>query len=259
MSINGTVYLIGAGPGDPDLMTVKGLNILRRADAVLYDALINPVLLQEIPLSSQLINVGKRKGLHSMKQEEINQQLIDLAGTCQTVVRLKGGDPFIFGRGGEEMLALRQAGVRVEVVPGVSSINGALAYAGVPLTHRNMAANFAVVTGHRAREVDEQSYWQGLAQLDTLIIVMGLTQLHDITKHLLTARKSPDTPALAIHWGTLPEQEVVTATLATLTQRVAEVQLQAPAIIVIGEVVSLAEALRWFPGIYHEGQLGIRN
>lgn len=252
MSNLGTVYLVGAGPGEADLITAKGLRLLRQADAVLYDALVNPALLKETPLTSELIYVGKRAGQHSMSQEEINQLMIDLAHTCQTVVRLKGGDPFVFGRGGEELLALRQAGIAVEVVPGVSSVTSTLAYAGVPMTHRNLAANFAVVTGHRAAGAAE-SYWQGLAQLDTLVVLMGLRNLPTITEKLLAAGRAPETPAMAIRWGTMPQQEVVTGTLATLADQVEAVQLAAPAIIVIGEVVSLAETLRWFPGIYHNG------
>lgn len=251
MQQRGTVYLIGAGPGDPGLMTVKGLDLLRQADAVLYDALVNPALLRETPLTAERIDVGKRAGRHRMTQEAINDLLIELAYTCRTIVRLKGGDPFVFGRGAEEMATLRQAGVPVEIVPGVSSANAALAYAGVPLTQRHVAANFAVVTGHRAAEVEDETDWEALSRMDTLVILMGLRNLSHITAQLLAAGNAPDRPAMAIRWGTMPEQEVVTGTLATLAEQVAEVGLKAPAIIVIGDVVNLAEVLRWFPARYH--------
>ncbi len=247
----GTVYLIGAGPGDPGLMTVKGLNTLRRADAVLYDALVNPVLLKETPATAELIDVGKRAGCHRLSQTEINHLLIELAHTCRTVVRLKGGDPFVFGRGSEEMQALVGAGVPVQVVPGVSSATAALAYAGVPVTHRHTAASVGLITGHRAAEAEGGHDWAALARLDTLVILMGLRNLPTISERLIEYGLDPQRPALAVRWGTMPEQEVVSGTLGTLAAQVAEVGLKTPAIIVIGEVATLAETLRWFPAIYH--------
>jgi len=239
----GTVYLVGAGPGDPGLMTVKGMDLLRTADAVLYDALVNPTLLREAPATAELIDVGKRAGRHRMSQEKINALLIELAYACQTVVRLKGGDPFVFGRGGEEMAALHAAGVPVEVVPGVTSAIAALAYAGVPVTHRHVAANFAVVTGHRAKDADNESYWSALAKIDTLVILMGMKNLPYITRQLVAAGRSPHTPALAVRWGTLPEQEVVSGSLATLAEQVNRANLKAPAVIVVGAVAALSDVL----------------
>jgi len=249
----GTVYLVGAGPGDPGLMTVKGLALLRAADAILYDALVNLCLLQEAPITAELIDVGKRAGRHCLSQTEINHLLFELAHTCRRVVRLKGGDPFVFGRGGEELAYLRANGVPVEVVPGVTSAIAALAYAGVPVTQRRLAANFAVITGHRAEGVADEPNWAALAQLDTLVVLMGVKNLPHITAQLLAAGRDPNTPALAVRWGTLPEQEVVAGSLATLAGRVAEAGLEAPAVIVIGAVAALAETLSWFPEQRHLG------
>lgn len=242
----GTVYLIGAGPGDPGLMTVKGMTVLRQAEAVLYDALINPALLQEAPTNAELIDVGKRAGKHRMSQDDINRLLLETAYSCKTVVRLKGGDPFVFGRGGEEMLYLRTAGIPVEVVPGVTSATAALAYAGVPVTHRQVAGNFAVITGHRTKDGQSQD-WASLAKLDTLVILMGLRNARHIAGELVAVGRSPETPAMAIHWGTMPTQQVVSATLATLADEIAEARLKSPAILVIGDVVGLSPALSWFP------------
>ncbi len=246
--MTGTVYLVGAGPGDAGLMTVRGLRLLQQADAVLYDALVNPEILYEAPPTAEMIDVGKRASCHKKRQEQINQLLIELAHHCQVVVRLKGGDPFVFGRGGEEMLAVRAAGIPVEVVPGVSSSVAALAYAGVPITHRRVAGNFAVVTGHRAADLQNKQQWAALAQLDTVVILMGLKNLPYIVAELLAHGRNPNTPAMAVRWGTLPQQEVVRGTLCTLVERVQAVNLQTPATIVIGEVVDLAEMLTWFEG-----------
>lgn len=245
-SPRGKVYLVGAGPGDPGLITVKALDLLRSADAVLYDALVNPVLLREAPPWAELIDVGKRAGHHHMSQAAINKLLIELACSCQTVVRLKGGDPFVFGRGGEELLALKKAGVPVEVVPGVTSAVAALAYAGVPVTHRHMAGNFAVVTGHRATGDKTGQYWAALARLDTLVILMGLRNLPHITRQLIDAGRDPDTPALAVRWGTLPEQQVVSGSLGNLPDAVASAGLKTPGVVVIGAVAALAESLSWY-------------
>lgn len=242
----GTVYLVGAGPGDPGLITVKAMDKLRTADAVLYDALVNPALLRETSPQAELIDAGKRAGRHKMRQEAINALLVELAFHCRTVVRLKGGDPFVFGRGGEELAALKTAGVPVEVIPGVSSVVGALAYAGVPVTHRGQAANFAVVTGHRAAGEDAGHYWSALAQLDTLVILMGVSNLPDIARNLIEAGRAPDTPALAVRWGTLPHQQVVRASLADLPEQVRAAGLSAPAVIVVGKVAALSEVLDWF-------------
>jgi uroporphyrin-III C-methyltransferase len=255
----GTVYLIGAGPGDPGLMTVKGLDLLRSADVVLYDALVNPALLHEASPSAELIDVGKRAGRHKLSQSRINRLLIDRAYSCRCVVRLKGGDPFVFGRGGEELAALKLAGVPVEVVPGVTSAVAALAYAGVPVTHRGVAANFAVVTGHRAEGEDDTGYWSALAHLDTLVILMGMKNLPQISRTLIDAGRDADTPALAVRWGTLPQQEVVSGTLGNLAERIVLAGLKSPAVIVVGAVAALSDTLNWLPSVVHQPELQLQQ
>jgi uroporphyrin-III C-methyltransferase len=240
---SGTVYLVGAGPGDPGLMTVKGLELLRRADVVLHDALANDDLLEQAPRHAPRVYVGKRAGRHALSQSEINDLLYQAARRHATVVRLKGGDPFVFGRGGEELLYLRARGVRVEVVPGVSSAMAVPAALGVPVTHRGLSGSFAVVTGHRAGEADSID-WAALARLDTLVILMGLRNWPSIAAALLAAGRAGATPAMAVRWGTLPEQQAVIGTLATLGERIAAVQLTTPATIVVGDVVGLTQSER---------------
>ena len=238
----GTVYLVGAGPGAADLITLRGLRLLRCAEAVVYDALIDAALLDEVPPGAELIFAGKRAGRHSMSQEEINELLRVKAHEYRTVVRLKGGDPFVFGRGGEEMAYLLAAGVPVEVVPGVSSAVAAPAAAGVPVTHRNLSRSFAVVTGHLAADSDEGPDWDALARIDTLVVLMGLRKVQEVTGRLLAAGRAADTPALVVAAATLPQQQTVTATLGTLPQAAAAAGLSpdAPATLVIGEVAGLA-------------------
>ena len=238
----GTVYLVGAGPGAADLITLRGLRALRGAGAVVYDALIDAALLDEAPAGAELIFAGKRAGQHSMSQEEINELLHVKAHKHQTVVRLKGGDPFVFGRGSEELAYLAAAGVPVEVVPGVSSAVAAPAAAGVPVTHRNLSRSFAVVTGHLAEDSARGPDWAALARIDTLVVLMGLRKVHEITENLLAAGRSPRTPAMIIAAATLPNQQTITATLGTLAEAAASSPLasEAPATLVIGEVVALA-------------------
>jgi uroporphyrinogen III methyltransferase/synthase len=244
----GTVYLIGAGPGDPDLITVKGLNILRQADVVLYDYLANPVLLSVVPPDAEKLYVGKSAGSHALPQQEINRLLVQYARSQKIVVRLKGGDPFVFGRGGEEALYLAQHGIPWQVVPGVTSAVAVPAYAGIPVTHRGYAASFTVVTGHTGTHPDN-SYldWSTLARLNTtLIILMGLGNLAFIVDELTQHGRPGDTPIAVIQWGTLPEQHAVTGTLNTIVERVKAAQVRPPALIVVGHVVDLAQHLRWF-------------
>ncbi len=246
----GFVSLVGAGPGDPDLLTVKGLRLLRQADVVAYDRLANPVLLSECRVSAELIFVGKHgdNPLHaSCSQESINTLLITKARLGKHVVRLKGGDPFIFGRGGEEALELHRAGVPFEVVPGISSAVAAPAYAGIPVTHRHVSASVAFIAGHEDPLKGPSSHdWEALSKLDTLVILMGLGRLGAITETLLGCGKNADTPAAVVRWGTTTEQETVTGTLSSIAAVVRRAGITAPATLVIGEVVRLRDELRWF-------------
>lgn len=243
----GSVYLVGAGPGDPGLITVRGRELLARCDAVVYDALANPVLLEET--TAELHDVGKRGGSgDSARQEEISALLVRLARAGKRVVRLKGGDPFVFGRGSEEAQALAAAGVPFEVVPGVTAGIAAPAYAGIPVTHRGVATSVTFVTGHEdpakgAPTVD----WEALARAGgTLVLYMGVRALPRIVEQLIAAGLSGDTPAAAVQWGTRAEQRTLVGTLATLQQRVAEENLTAPVIFVIGGVVALRDTIAWF-------------
>lgn len=242
---SGKVYLVGAGPGDPGLMTVRGLQLLRDARAVVYDQLVNPVLLAEAPVEAELVFVGKRAGKHCISQGEINEVLIGYAWRGIDVVRLKGGDPFVFGRGGEEAEALVSAGVPFEIVPGISSAIAVPAYAGIPLTHRHYASSFAVVTGHEAIKANTVVDWVKLATaVDTLVILMGLHNLPTIVTKLLAHGRSPHTPVAVVRQGTTERQEVVTGTLVDIIERSHKVR--APALIVVGEVVRLRSSLDWF-------------
>ncbi len=244
----GRVYLVGAGPGDPGLITVRGRAVLRRADVVVHDRLVNPVLLDEAPPAALRIFAGKRRDHHPLPQEEINALLIAHARRGRHVVRLKGGDPFIFGRGGEEATALARAGVPFEIVPGVSSAVAVPAYAGVPLTYRGLASSVAVVTGHeeaggRGPAVD----WARLATaVDTLVVLMGAGTLPRIVRALLAHGRAPDTPVALIRWGTTEAQETITGTLADILERAAG--LRPPVVAVVGRVAALREHLRWFHG-----------
>ncbi len=240
----GVVHLVGAGPGDPGLITARGLEILRSADVLVYDRLVAPALVAEAPPSAERVFVGKRphgRGA-DLAQEEINALLVDRARRGLTVVRLKGGDPFVFGRGAEECEALHAAGVPFRVVPGVTSAIAAPAAAGIPVTHRRLASAFAVVTGHECDGVSSLD-WEALARVPTLVVLMGLSALPEITARLLEHGADPDTPAAVIASGTLPAQRTVVATIATLAERVAEEGLEPPATVVVGEVVRLRELL----------------
>lgn len=254
----GTVSLIGAGPGDPGLITVRGLDLLRCADVIVYDRLAHPALLQHARPDAEQVYVGKVSAHHAMKQEEINALLVDRARRGLNVARLKGGDPVVFGRGGEEAEFCRDAGVPFEFVPGVTSAIAAPAYAGIPVTHRDMASSFAVVTGHERDDRHESGTrapgnaegrrnWATLAHAaDTLVFLMGVEALPEITARLQEHGRSPDTPVALVQWGTWPAQRVVTGTLATITQAVQEAGLTPPAVCVVGEVVRLRDRLRWF-------------
>ena len=248
----GRVILVGAGPGAPDLITLRGERALRSADAVVYDALAPASLLSLAPPHAERIDVGRRG--HSdppRTQEDINALLVRLAREGKRVVRLKGGDPFVFGRGGEEASACVAAGVPCEVVPGVSSAIGALAYAGIPVTDRRHAASFAVVTGHKdPARGREQIRWSALATAaDTLVILMGMRNLPELVRELLAAGRAPDTPAAVVMEGTRPRQRVVEAALSELPARVAAAGLGTPAAIVVGDVVRLRRELAWFEAL----------
>lgn len=244
----GFVSLVGAGPGDPELMTIKGLRRLQAAEVVVHDDLISTELLNECATTAELIDVGKRAGRCSPSQAAINALLIDRARAGKRVVRLKGGDPFVFGRGGEEAEVLQAAGIAWEVVPGVSSAIGVPAYAGIPVTHRAYAASFAVITGHEDPARPESRIdWRALAQgIDTLVFLMGLGKLEQIATQLISHGRPATTPVAAIRWGATYEQETVVGTLETITADVARAGLKTPVTIVIGEVVRLREQLRWF-------------
>ncbi len=233
--MTGTVYLVGAGPGDPGLITVKGLELLRRADVVIYDRLIPHELLKEARPDAELLDVGKLPHKQRLSQSQINDMLIERARAGKMVVRLKGGDPFVFGRGGEEALACHAAGISFVVVPGVTSAVAVPAYAGVPVTQRDITTAFTVFTGHESSDstVDYDAL-AAAARLGTLVLFMGVSHLGEIAARLLAAGIAPDTPALCIEWGTTPRQRVVEATLATLAERVASAGLQPPATTVIG-------------------------
>jgi uroporphyrin-III C-methyltransferase len=241
----GKVYLVGAGPGDPGLLTVRGLELLRRAQVIVFDELVNPVLLEEASARAVRIFVGKRAGRHCIVQSEINQALIDHARLGYEVLRLKGGDPFVFGRGGEEAEALAEAVVPFEIVSGVSSAVAVPAYAGIPLTHRNYSSSFAVVTGHKAQKQQAPGEWSKLAAaVDTLVILMGLKNLAQITAELLTHGLAPETSIAVIGRGTTKDQETITGTVADIMDKAAGIE--SPAVIVIGRVVELQQRLNWF-------------
>lgn len=245
--IGGKAYLIGAGPGRADLITVRGLNLLRRADVVIYDRLIASELLAEVRADAETIFVGKEAGNHTLAQSEINALLIARVRQGKQVVRLKGGDPFVFGRGGEEALALTEAGLPYEIVPGISSALAVPAYAGIPVTQRNVSTAFAVVTGHEcAGKAASTTDWDALARIPTLVVLMGLGQIDTIVARLLEAGREAQTPAAVISAGTTEAQQVVQASLADLPAAVAAADVPTPAVIVIGQVAALGPALAWF-------------
>jgi len=247
-STGGIVYLVGAGPGDPGLLTLKGQKCLASADVVVYDSLVNPVILRETRPGADLIYVGKRAKSHLMEQEAINALLVEKGKAGLNVVRLKGGDPFLFARGGEEAEALADAGVAFEIVPGVPSPTAALAYAGIPLTHRKFTSSLAIVTAHEA--IDKPMWpvdWQKLAtSAGTIVFLMCWGKIKEITANLIKHGRSPETPSAVIQWGTRPEQRTVVGTLADITGKMEAASLIPPAVMVVGEVVRLRSKLNWY-------------
>ena len=242
----GKAYIVGAGPGDPGLITVKGLEALRLADVVVYDRLINPYLLSQSPAGAEWVYAGKAPGGSSMEQGEIDRLLVDRTREGKTVVRLKGGDPFIYARGGEEGAALASNGLEFEIVPGVTSATAVPAYAGIPLTHRGLSSSFAVITGRE----DPASEWSRVAWdrlatgTGTLVIMMGIESLAETMTTLRGNGVAADTPVAVIEWGTDPRQRTVTGTLADIAEHVDEAKVGAPSIVVVGQVVRLRETLR---------------
>jgi uroporphyrin-III C-methyltransferase len=237
----GKVYLVGAGPGDPGLMTLRGKALLECADVVIYDALVSPAILGMVNQLAEQIDAGKRMGRHSLLQEETTQLMIEKAQDNAVIVRLKGGDPFIFGRGGEEMEELMKAGISVEVVPGITSGIAAPAYAGIPLTHRLYSSSVTFVTGHEAvAKYKPAVNWSAIAHgSETIVIYMGIHNLPYIAEELTKAGLSEDTPIALVRWGTRPEQEELIGELGTIVEEVEKNGFTAPAIVVIGAVVKL--------------------
>lgn len=243
----GKVYIVGAGPGDVDLITVKGLRCIQEADVILYDRLINKELLSYAKKGAQLIYCGKRPNRHAMIQDHINFSLVQYAKQGKVVTRLKGGDPFVFGRGAEEAETLASNDIPFEIVPGITSGIAAPAYAGIPVTHRDLGSSFAVVTGHMREGKDDSIKWDSLAKgIDTLAIYMGVGNLPYIRKQLITHGRDPQTPVAVIHLGTFREQVTVTGTLSTIEDVVKENDIQNPSMIIVGEVVKVRDKIQWF-------------
>jgi len=246
--MKGKVYLVGAGPGDPGLITVKGLECIKKADVLIYDYLASPILLKYARKQTEILYVGKKGGDHTLSQDEINSLIAEKARKGLTVTRLKGGDPFIFGRGGEEAEILVRNEIPFEIVPGVTSAIAAPAYAGIPLTHRKFTSTLAFVTGHEDPLKEESSIdWTALARgIGTLVFLMGVKNLPYITNRLIDHGMTPDTPVALIRWGTTPRQTTVTGTLDTISERAKDAGFKSPAVIVVGHVVKLRERLKWF-------------
>lgn len=243
----GKVFLVGAGPGDQGLLTIKAVELLRKADVVIYDRLVSKSILELIPKRAKKIYVGKSSGKHELPQEKINELMINTALDGKKVVRLKGGDPFLFGRGGEEAEALADNHIDFEVVPGVTSALVAPAYAGIPLTHRTYSSSVAIVTGHRAKNAETVVNWSKLAgSVDTIVILMGVESLESTANKLMEGGLNTNTPVAIIEWGTLKRQRSLIGKLGTIAKEAEERNVKPPAVIVIGEVVNLGRKLSWF-------------
>ncbi|MFQ9697554.1 MAG: uroporphyrinogen-III C-methyltransferase [Zhenhengia sp.] len=245
--MSGKVYLVGAGPGDYKLLTLKALDCIKEAEVIVYDRLANPQYLELARPDAELIYVGKASSNHTMTQDEINEVLAVKAKEGKVVTRLKGGDPYVFGRGGEEGEYLLERNIAFEVVPGITSAIGGLCYAGIPITHRDYTPSFHVVTGHLKDETNDTINWNALAAMNgTIVFLMGLSNLHKICTNLMTEGMNPNTPAAVINWATRPNQKVATGTLVTLEEEVKKAGLTSPSLIVVGEVVRLREKLNFF-------------
>ncbi len=242
--MSGKVYLTGAGPGDVELLTLKAARVIEEADVIIYDRLANPKILEMAKDGCRFVYVGKEDGRHTLPQEEINETIYQEALKSGIVCRLKGGDPFVFGRGGEEGAYLKERGVAFEIIPGITSAISVPAYAGIPVTHRGVAVSFRVVTGHEAKKSASQIPWENFKTDDTIIFLMGLHNLGNIAKKLIEIGKSPDFPVAVISKGTTPQQRVVVGKLNDIEEKAKN--LPTPALIVVGKVVELREQLAWF-------------
>ncbi|MGO1461001.1 MAG: uroporphyrinogen-III C-methyltransferase [Oleiphilaceae bacterium] len=245
----GEVALVGAGPGDPELLTLKAWRLITSAEVVLYDRLVSPDILALIPRAAERVHVGKERANHALPQDQINQRLVDLAKEGYRVVRLKGGDPFIFGRGGEEIETLAAAGIRFQVVPGITAASGCAAYAGIPLTHRDYAQSVRFVTGHLKNNTCDLPWKDFVQNNQTLVFYMGLVGLPVICEQLVCHGMDPGMPVALISKGTTRDQQVVTGNLNTIVQRVNEEEVQAPTLVIIGHVVALRDRLDWVGGL----------
>jgi uroporphyrin-III C-methyltransferase len=244
---HGKVFLVGAGPGDPKLLTLKAFELLKEAEVLVYDRLVNELILKLAPASAEKIYVGKSSQKHELTQDKITELLIKKALEGKKVVRLKGGDPFLFGRGGEEAEALAEHSIDFEVVPGVTSAIAAAAYAGIPLTHRDYASSIAIVTGHKAEHTERSVKWAEIASsVDTIVVLMGVGELKSITDSLVEGGLDPNTPVALIEWGTLEKQRSITGKLSTIAEEAEKWNVKSPSVIIIGEVVTLGRKLAWF-------------
>jgi uroporphyrin-III C-methyltransferase len=259
MMTKGKVYLVGAGPGDPKLITVYGMECIQKADVILYDRLANKALLQYAKDDTELIFCGKLPGKHQLIQDQIHELLVEKASEGKTVVRLKGGDPCVFGRVGEEAEVLAEHGIKYEIVPGITSGIAAPAYAGIPVTHRDHASSFAIVTAHgRAEKGEDHLNWSALAQgIDTIAFYMGVGNLSHICSKLIEHGKNPHTPVAIIQWGTMEKQKTVTGDLTTIEEEAANAQITHPAIILVGEVVGLRSKIKWFEELTSKKEMSI--
>jgi uroporphyrin-III C-methyltransferase/precorrin-2 dehydrogenase/sirohydrochlorin ferrochelatase/uroporphyrin-III C-methyltransferase len=247
-SSEGEVALVGAGPGDPELLTLKAWRLIQSAEVVLYDRLVSPEILSLIPETAERIHVGKQRANHTLPQDQINSRLVELAREGRKVVRLKGGDPFIFGRGGEEIETLAAAGVRFQVVPGITAASGCAAYAGIPLTHRDHAQSVRFVTGHLKNDTCDLPWKDFVQNNQTLVFYMGLVGLPIICRQLVAHGMSPEMPVALVSRGTTPHQQVVTGDLTNIVERVEKNAVPAPTLVIIGNVVTLRSRLDWVGG-----------